>query len=189
MVCTAPSGILVCIPRGGVSAQEFEEAETSGYVGAIGPFSEVEVAGGMNWKANKLLDVLVHWRWAPALLSEVAQHTHSNLLQRAGCLNSDDMGSIQKRVPAGDTYQLLCIDDYAVLHKVPRGTSPNNRSDCRKDRKLLDQANAAYAKADLQSSAKKAVRDSFNTVVLGGQIDGRRGLVCAPRLRILCFAI
>ena len=71
VVCTAPSGILVCIPRGGVSPQEFEEAETSGYVGAIGPFSEVEVAGGMNWKANKLLDVLVHWRWAPALLSKL----------------------------------------------------------------------------------------------------------------------
>ena len=116
---------------------------------------------------------------------EVAQHTHSNLLQRAGCLNSDEWVQYRKEFPAGDTYQLLCIDDYAVLHKVPRGTSPNNRSDCRKDRKLLDQANAAYAKADLRSSAKKAVRDSFNTVVLGGQIDGRRGLVCAPRLRIL----
>ena len=116
---------------------------------------------------------------------EVAQHTHSILLQRAGCLNSDEWVQYRKEFPAGDTYQLLCIDDYAVLHKVPRGTSPNNRSDCRKDRKLLDQANAAYAKADLRSSAKKAVRDSFNTVVLGGQIDGRRGLVCAPRLRIL----
>ena len=101
---------------------------------------------------------------------EVAQHTHSNLLQRAGCLNSDEWVQYRKEFPAGDTYQLLCIDDYAVLHKVPRGTSPNNRSDCRKDRKLLDQANAAYAKADLRSSAKKAVR---------------RGLVCAPRLRIL----
>ena len=58
MVCTAPSGILVCIPRGGVSAQEFEEAETSGYVGAIGPFSEVEVAVS-NSRAKRTLAAII----------------------------------------------------------------------------------------------------------------------------------
>lgn len=58
VVCTAPSGILVCIPRGGVSAQEFEEAETSGYVGAIGPFSEVEVAVS-NSRAKRTLAAII----------------------------------------------------------------------------------------------------------------------------------
>ena len=58
VVCTAPSGILVCIPRGGVSPQEFEEAETSGYVGAIGPFSEVEVAVS-NSRAKRTLAAII----------------------------------------------------------------------------------------------------------------------------------
>jgi hypothetical protein len=41
-----------------VSAQEFEEAETSGYVGAIGPFSEVEVAVS-NSRAKRTLAAII----------------------------------------------------------------------------------------------------------------------------------
>ena len=111
---------------------------------------------------------------------EVAQHTHSVLLKRAGCLKDEQW--VRYELPSGDTLQLLCIDDYAVLHKVPKGTLPTDRSDCRKDRELLNRANKAFEKAKLRSSQKKAVRDFFDTVVFGGPIDGRRGLVCAPRL-------
>ena len=49
----------------------------------------------------------------------VAQHTHSVLLQRAGCLSNDQWIQYRKEVPRGDTFQLLCIDDYGVLQKVP----------------------------------------------------------------------
>ena len=39
---------------------------------------------------------------------------------------------------------------------------------------------SAYEKVGLRSSKKKAVRNSFHSVILGGELDGRRGLVNAP---------
>ena len=120
---------------------------------------------------------------------EVAQHVHSNLLKRKACLADAQWVQYRRPLPRGDTLQLLCIDDYAVLQKVPRGLRPCKSSGAdavhREDLRLLNRANHAYSSVALRSSEKKAVRDSFHTVILGGELDGRRGLVNAPRLRVL----
>ena len=50
---------------------------------------------------------------------EVAQHTPRFLLKRAGCLKDEQWVQYKNQLPSGDTLQLFCIDDYAVLHKVP----------------------------------------------------------------------
>lgn len=52
---------------------------------------------------------------------EVAQHTHSTLLRRAGVLSSDLLVAYRKPLPRGRTLLLLCIDDLGVLQKIPRG--------------------------------------------------------------------
>jgi len=116
---------------------------------------------------------------------EVAQHTHSTLLKRAGCLKTEQWIQYRKELPRGDTFQLLCIDDYGVLHKVPRGMPAGSHKFPREDHRLLNNANSAYEKVGLRSSKKKAVRNSFHSVILGGELDGRRGLVNAPRIRVL----
>ena len=116
---------------------------------------------------------------------EVAQHTHSVLLQRAGCLSNDQWIQYRKELPRGDTFQLLCIDDYGVLQKVPRGMPAASHQAKREDHRLLNLANNAYNSVGLRSSSKKAVRDSYKCTLLGGEVDGRLGLVNAPRLRIL----
>lgn len=75
-----------------------------------------------------------------------------------------------------------------MLQKVPRGISCKATSCPRHDRDLLDKAGRAYQDVKLRTSAKKAARDSFKSTVLGGELDGRRGLLSAPRLRILVLA-
>ena len=83
---------------------------------------------------------------------------------------------------------LLCIDDLAVLQKVPRGMPSNSQKIPREDRRLLEQASKAYESEKLRTSQGKAVRDSFKATILGGELDGRRGTVCAPRLRLLVLS-
>lgn len=119
---------------------------------------------------------------------EVAQHTHSNLLSRAGVLKPSQQVCYRKPLPRSDVLTLLCIDDLAVLQKVPRGMPSTSSSYPREDRKLLGKASAAYQKEKLRTSEGKAVRDSYKATILGGEVDGRRGTVCAPRLRTLVLS-
>lgn len=119
---------------------------------------------------------------------EVAQHVHSNLLSRAGVLGPNMQVCYRKPLPRSPVLLLLCIDDLAVLQKVPCGVSSSCTSCAHEDRRLLDRAGQAYNKVGLRTSRKKAVRDSFQNVVLGGELDGKRGALNAPRLRILVLA-
>ena len=119
---------------------------------------------------------------------EVAQHTHTNLLLRAGVLHPSQQVCYRKPLPRSDVLQLLCIDDLAVLQKVPRGTPASSTSIPRHDLKLLSKAGVAYEKEGLRTSQKKAVRNSSHSVILGGELDGRLGTLCAPRLRILTLS-
>lgn len=119
---------------------------------------------------------------------EVAQHTHTALLRRAGVLNPREQVCYRRPLPRGPTLQLLCIDDLAVLQKVPRHVSGSYDKCYRGDRVLLGKAGAAYKGVGLRTSAKKAVRDEFQATILGGEVDGRRGTLNAPRLRILALS-
>lgn len=119
---------------------------------------------------------------------EVAQHAHSNLLRRAGVLSPDLQVAYRKPLPRGPTLLLLCIDDLGILQKIPRGMPPDSKECYRGDLLLLEKAGAAYERAGLRTSSKKAVRNQSCATVLGGEIDGRRGTLNAPRLRILALS-
>eukprot|EP00434_Breviolum_minutum_P030923 symbB.v1.2.027349.t1/scaffold2783.1/size70499/2 len=119
---------------------------------------------------------------------ELAQHTHTNLLSRAGVLKEAEQVCYRKPLPRSSTLQLLRIDDLAVLQKVPRGISASSSKCFRGDRELLEKAGNAYADAGLRTSAKKAVRDADTATILGGELDGRRGILSAPRLRIVTLS-
>lgn len=109
---------------------------------------------------------------------EIAQHTHTNLLRRAGCLAPSQQVKYRHPFPRGKVVQLLCIDDYAILNKVPKSISLVGKTVDREDLKLLSQAESAYSSVGLRSSAKKTVRNSKRSVVLGGEIDGVKGTGC-----------
>ncbi len=119
---------------------------------------------------------------------EVAQHTHTNLLRRAGLLTPSQQVCYRKPLPRGSLLQLLCIDDLAILQKVPRGLPSDSHKVFRHDIDLLGKAGSAYSIAGLRTSSKKSVRNESKAVILGGELDGRRGTLCAPRLRILMLS-
>ena len=103
---------------------------------------------------------------------EIAQHTHSNLLKRAGCLLDSQQVKYRHPFPRGEVYQLLCIDDYAVLQQIPRGLPLNSHKIIRQDLKLLNSAQDAYLSAGLRSSKSKTVKNAKKAVVLGGKLMG-----------------
>jgi len=114
---------------------------------------------------------------------EVAQHAHANLLQRAGCLAGHERVAYKHVLPRGPGFDLLCIDDHVYLLLVPRGEAGKAPSPNRKDARLLHAAALAYAAAELRASPKKAIRNSYSGIVLGGQLDGIRGDLASPRLK------
>ena len=121
---------------------------------------------------------------------EVAQHSHTNLSHRAGCLSPKEQVRYRAPLPRGPVYQLLCIDDYAVIAAVPLSMNLNKVTTAPSDRPdlgLLEKASAAYEDAHLRTSKKKSVRNSSRSVVLGCELDGLRGSVQAPCLRVLAL--
>ena len=120
---------------------------------------------------------------------EIAQHTHSNLLLRAGCLKVSQQVRYRHPFPRSKTIQLLCIDDFAILHKVPRNSDLKSLRKDREDSRLMAKAEQAYKAENLRVSEKKAVKDAKHATILGGEIDGSVGLVTAPRLRVLTLCI
>ena len=93
---------------------------------------------------------------------ELAQHSHTNLLQRAGVLREDMQVCYRKPLPRSPVLVMLCIDDLAVLQKVPRGLCGNSEAVQREDRRLLSLAGQAYRDAGLRVSEKKSIREFPN---------------------------
>ena len=94
---------------------------------------------------------------------EVAQHAHGVLLYRAGCLREHERVAYRGVFPKGPGFDMLCIDDHVFL--------------------LLVDLSEVSRTPSLRVSAKKKVRYVTQATVLGGELDGLRGDLAAPRLR------
>ncbi|CAE7560174.1 SUF4 [Symbiodinium sp. CCMP2592] len=114
---------------------------------------------------------------------ETAQHAHSVLLRRAGGLHPSEQVAYRQALPKGPGFDLLCIDDRVFLLVVCASELNRPPQLDRRDIRLFSQAAAQYEKTHLRVSQKKAVRNSYQAVVLGGELDGVRGDLAAPRLK------
>ena len=119
---------------------------------------------------------------------ETAQHCHSVLLKRAGCLKASEQVRYRHPIPRGPGFDLLCIDDHVFLLLVDAWERTRRPSPNRRDSMLFSQASAAYERVGLRTSSKKAIRNSYQATVLGGQLDGVRGDLAAPRLKSTALA-
>ena len=119
---------------------------------------------------------------------DIAQHAHATLLYRSGCLRENERVAYKRILPAGPGYDLLCIDDHVYLLLIKRSEIHRPPSLNRRDAKLLAQAAASYTREGLRVSAKKAIRNAVSAVVLGGELDGVRGDIAAPRVRSVALA-
>lgn len=122
-----------------------------------------------------------------ALAVEIAQQSHTNLLQvKAGCMLLEESLQYRTAIPRGPFYELLTIDDHIGLQKVPLG-GPCTASFAR-DVEVFERAGKAYLDVGLTAHPGKRQRRVSSTVVLGAEIDGHRGRVSAPRSRIVLLS-
>ncbi|CAE7310120.1 unnamed protein product, partial [Symbiodinium necroappetens] len=114
-------------------------------------------------------------------------------MDRAACvggplsLDQLDMQSILSRHvchflgAAGDTAELLAVDDHVVAQKVTRDEF---RAGTRaRDTEIFEQAEKAYRDVQLVQHEKKRKRNLLQGIFLGAEVDGEVGLVGAPRHR------
>ncbi len=92
------------------------------------------------------------------LAVEQAQHVHSNLLRRAGCLRSSDKVCYRKLLARGPLWEILVIDDHVGIMSIPKTNlglppDPGRRGHC-----ALERAAAARVAAGPRCSKKKEAR-------------------------------
>ena len=119
---------------------------------------------------------------------EIAQHAHAVLLYRSGCLRESERVAYKHILPAGPGFDLLCIDDHIYLLMIEMSEVNKPPAPNRRDAILLARAASMYAEVGLRTSPKKAVRNTFKATILGGELDGIRGDIAAPRVRIVALA-
>lgn len=118
---------------------------------------------------------------------EIAQGSHFSLLQlRAGCMRDSETLQYRKPVPRGNFFELLAIDDHIGVQKVP--TSELKLRKPGRDTVVFDNANLAYKEVGLVSHPGKQRRYETQGTLLGADFDGKKGIVCAPRPRVLLLA-
>ncbi len=118
---------------------------------------------------------------------EIAQGSHFSLLQlRAGCMRDTETLQYRKPVPRGDFFELLAIDDHIGVQRVH--TSELHLHKPARDTIVFEQSNAAYKEVGLVSHPGKQRRLETQGTLLGSDFDGKKGIVCAPRPRIMLLS-
>ena len=118
---------------------------------------------------------------------EIAQGSHFSLLQlRAGCMRESETLQYRKPVPRGDFFELLAIDDHIGVQRVQ--TARLHLNEPSRDTLVFDQSNMAYKEVGLVSHPGKQRRFETQGTLLGSDFDGRKGIVCAPRPRVLLLS-
>ena len=118
-----------------------------------------------------------------------AQATHEAVLRKSGLLDPQETLVYGKAVPKGDVWQGVYLDDLLVTYRhtltypIPLDGSfvlppfqvddPNSI--------LVQKAEGAYEEAHLQRAVHKAFRGSSHFKAWGGEVDGVRGCIGAPK--------
>ena len=118
---------------------------------------------------------------------EIAQGSHFSLLQlRAGCMRDSETLQYRKPIPRGDFFELLAIDDHIGVQRIPTSELSLNKPS--RDTLVFEQANRAYSEVGLVSHPGKQRRFETQGTLLGADFDGKKGVACAPRPRVLLLA-
>ena len=119
----------------------------------------------------------------------IAQATHEAVLQKGGLLRAQETLRYGEPVPQSDVWQGVYIDDLLVTYRqtlnypIPLDGSfvPPPVQDTDVDMKLMRAAEKIYDKALLKRAVHKAFRGECQFKAWGGEVDGVRGRVGAPR--------
>eukprot|EP00971_Amphidinium_carterae_P053553 1055013-Amphidinium_carterae.1 len=115
---------------------------------------------------------------------EMTQQAHRRVLEKCGLMRGDDRVQYRAPIPRGPVYELLVIDDLGILSREPKQRPVADSRSVG----LLQNAEVQYKQVKLHVSGDKMVRGEKAGTLLGAEIDGVRGEVRPPAIRVLCTA-
>ncbi len=122
---------------------------------------------------------------------DIAMAVHSDLLFSQGCLQVASRLVYGTTTPAGPHWQLLYIDDYVGVGKVPRSlrdrSQPGGVLSQMKDNRV--RMRSAYKLARLPVSETKCYVEQETFVALGTEVNGKTGEVGTPLQKRLNIAV
>ena len=109
---------------------------------------------------------------------DLAQETHLQILQDAGCMRPEEVVSFRNKLPAKLTWEGLYIDDHVVtqiVHKRKYGKKQSYRDD-----EIIKQSRDHYAKLGIPISKKKQFTHLHDFVAWGTSVNSETGRVGTP---------
>ena len=84
--------------------------------------------------------------------------------------------------------KMVDIDDRAWFQKLSwSGTAPRPDDPARRDRQVFAASDHGYPRAGLAQRPGKRARGEARKVVVGAEVEGRIGIVCAPLVRTVAL--
>ena len=149
--------------------------------------AHLQCASGLRMDGPQLLS-LNTLAMGDSLAVEVGQAAHYGVLRDlAGALLPEEILLYRQPVPRSACVELLAIDDHICIQKV-RTEDLSKRMPAR-DTQIMDNASKAYRQVGLVLNDDKKRRFKTLGVLLGAELDGVRGIVSAPRIRVWSLAV
>ena len=114
---------------------------------------------------------------------EIANSAHEGVLKSFGALLPHEQAIHRRPFPRGPYVEMLNIDDHTGFQKLSwRGTAPRPDDPNRRDRAVFAACDEGYPQVGLIQHPGKRARGLSHTIVVGAEVEGRIGIVCAPLL-------
>eukprot|EP00959_Pyramimonas_sp_CCMP1952_P328064 6867902-Pyramimonas_sp.AAC.1 len=112
---------------------------------------------------------------------EIANSAHEGVLRSFGALRPHEQVVHRLPFPRGPFVEMLNIDDHTGFQKLSwRGTAPRPDDPHRRDREVFAACDKGYPRVGLVQHPGKRARGETHKVVVGAEVEGRIGIVCAP---------
>ena len=116
---------------------------------------------------------------------EIANSAHEGLLQSFGALRPAEHVIHRQPFPRSPYVEMLNIDDHTGFQKLSwsGNSAPRPDSAARRDREVFHACDQGYPRVGLVQHPGKKARGATHRVVVGAEVEGRIGIVCAPLVR------
>ena len=123
-----------------------------------------------------------------SLAVELAQQSHFQVLRTlGGCMLPTETVSFRRPFPRSKFLEFLCIDDHIGVQLLSK--SAHRSLAPARDTAVFKQSGIAYEKVGLVRHPEKQKRGVTSGTFLGADLDGIKGLVSAPRDRVLVLML
>ena len=112
---------------------------------------------------------------------DLAQETHLQILQDAGCMRADETVAFKKRLPAKPTWEGLYIDDHVVTQIVPKRKIRGKEQRFR-DEEIVEASRDQYRSLGIPTSSKKRFTKLHDFVSWGTSVCSQSGRVVGTPL-------